>query len=662
MLRGSVIVRFEGTGTSQEVLTHHQQEELGREEHLDDEKQEDYLPAASRTSSGGGGSQDKDAESWEMRCSFVDTWVSHQDFIRGPCCVEEDFPGLELLNNHDDVIERGKAIGLQYHAHGRVTEGELRKEDNFEFDDKRLKEKVLSPHITQRVDLEGNTSYTCTVCKRDFTHKSNLRYHATCAGGGGGGSYPCELCHRVFKSTSHLTYHMRSVHTKERPFHCRLCDKSFHQSVKLKRHQLLHTGERPFQCDICKKSFKTNYHLKEHRNIHTTELHHPCLSCDKRFADKNNLRRHMKIYHSQQKLTCNIAECQHEAFSKHEHDLHMKEHRALEVFPFNCKTCQKGFKNKTDLERHESTHKSVKQHVCEVCNSSFTRRDHLKRHKRRHFDENPEVQIHVTPQKEREEEDETVDEPSVQQMDWEPSNTQTPLLLELEPVPKQPMETWQKKPTLQDQSWLKPTKSIEEPMNPPQTLQKRAGDHQEQPFEPTSQEVCKAKVRGEITDLLRGITKAELRAVVAKIDSAEREALERILQSSGFVDTLSEPMPQPLERPVATTNVKKNLLNRYRKQSGYDTTSKQEIGVASGFQLMPELEVNVSQREAAADALERWLKQKKELRLQEQEEEGEDERERGTQSMGGTQCRDNTVIKVTPKGLRKITIFDGTSH
>ena len=50
------------------------------------------------------------------------------------------------------------------------------------------------------------------------------------------------------------------------------------------------------------------------------------------------------------------------------------------------------------------------------------------------------------------------------------------------------------------------------------------------------------------------------------------------------------------------------------------------------------------------------MKQKKEIRLQ-QEEEG-DERERGT-SMEGPQCRDNTVIKVTPKGLRKITIFDG---
>ena len=657
MARGSVIVRL--GGASQEVLTH--QPELERD-HL-----EEFLPA-SRTSSGGG-SREKAAESWETRCSFVDTWISRQDFRR-PCRAhspDDEFPDQELLN-HDDVIERGKTIGLQY-AHGKVTEGEVQSEESqsFEFDDKGPKEKAVSSHINQRVDLEGNTSYTCTVCKRDFTHKSNLRYHASCAGGGVG-SYPCELCHRVFKSTSHLTYHMRSIHTKERPFHCRLCDKSFHQSVKLKRHQLLHTGERPFQCDICKKSYKTNYHLKEHRNIHTTELHHPCLSCEKRFADKNNLRRHMKIYHSQQKLACNIAECKYEAFSKHEYDLHKKEHRALEVFPFNCKICQKGFKNKTDLERHESTHKSIKQHVCEVCNSSFARRDHLKRHKRRHSDGNPE-QIPVDALHEREE-DEKVDEPDVQQMDWEPTNTrpQSPLLIDdtfhqLEPVGKQTLERWQENPILQDQSWLKTNKTSEEfktsPMNPPLSLPKSAGEvgsHQEQSLQLTSQ-VCKAKVRGEITDLLRGITKAELVAVVAKIDSAEREALEKILQSSGFVETETEPIPQPLERPIASTNVKKNLLNRYRKQSGYDT-SKQELnsGAASGFQLMPELEVNVSQREAAADALAKWLEQKKELRLQ--QEEGEDEREKGTR-MEDAQCRDNTVIKVTPKGLRKITFFDG---
>merc|ERR1719209_2516363 len=68
MVRGSVIVR--PVGANQEVLTH--QPELERD-HLGE-----FSPA-SRTSSGGG-SQEKAVESWETRCSFVDTWISRQDF------------------------------------------------------------------------------------------------------------------------------------------------------------------------------------------------------------------------------------------------------------------------------------------------------------------------------------------------------------------------------------------------------------------------------------------------------------------------------------------------------------------------------------------------------------------------------------------------------
>ena len=154
--------------------------------------------------------------------------------------------------------------------------------------------------------------------------------------------------------------------------------------------------------------------------------------------------------------------------------------------------------------------------------------------------------------------------------------------------------------------------------------------------------------------LLKGITKEELRALLEKIDSAERSALEQILQSSGYVDQDSDKMHQPPERPVATTNMKKNLLNRYRKQSGYDVGRQDLASASKSLQLMPEMAVDVSQRAAAADSLARWLEQKKEIRLQ-QEERGAGKELQN--NLGGTQCN-NTVIKVTPKGLRKITLFE----
>ena len=61
------------------------------------------------------------------------------------------------------------------------------------------------------------------------------------------------------------------VHTGERPFHCKHCDKSFSRPDNLKAHQRIHTGEKPFQCKHCDKSFSRSSTLKTHQRIHTGE-------------------------------------------------------------------------------------------------------------------------------------------------------------------------------------------------------------------------------------------------------------------------------------------------------------------------------------------------------------------------------------------------------
>ena len=74
----------------------------------------------------------------------------------------------------------------------------------------------------------------------------------------------CEVCGKtITKKGGNLWSHMR-VHSGDKPFKCKVCDKEFIQSSNLKRHLLIHTGDKLFTCELCSKEFFDAGRLKTH--------------------------------------------------------------------------------------------------------------------------------------------------------------------------------------------------------------------------------------------------------------------------------------------------------------------------------------------------------------------------------------------------------------
>lgn len=84
-----------------------------------------------------------------------------------------------------------------------------------------------------------------------------------------GPKYPCcyEGCSWTFTRPSHLQKHLY-IHTGERPFKCKECDKAFGTNWTLTKHMRIHTGEKPYSCQPCKLSFSQRGSWRRHNFAH----------------------------------------------------------------------------------------------------------------------------------------------------------------------------------------------------------------------------------------------------------------------------------------------------------------------------------------------------------------------------------------------------------
>ncbi|XP_023948315.1 oocyte zinc finger protein XlCOF6 isoform X1 [Bicyclus anynana] len=239
-----------------------------------------------------------------------------------------------------------------------------------------LKKKKLDISHIKAEENGGKTTYLCTVCKKNFTSRSQVSYHAYC--NGQKKPYHCQTCKQSFASQSHYKYHLRT-HTQERPFSCEVCGQNFYDLSKLKRHTLKHTKEKKYSCKECSKSFNSLSAVRKHTLTHTDERPFACATCARRFRDSSNYKKHV---HKHKRL---CQKCGEELpVGKGAEKQHQCSPGATGPRPHPCPRCRKSFHSKKDMRRHAAIHSDSKPYRCKLCpeDRCFRRKDNLERHVR----------------------------------------------------------------------------------------------------------------------------------------------------------------------------------------------------------------------------------------------------------------------------------------
>ena len=177
-------------------------------------------------------------------------------------------------------------------------------------------------------------------------------------------SFQCDECEKSFNSQAYLRRH-NLVHSDNRCFKCNICGKNFKCRTTLRGHIMQHNEmqeNNPFTCDTRRQRCKDNNDLKRHMLVHSDDRPQKCQFCNKSFKQRASLLKHIKKTHLRKTFKCDLCEKtfssslkleKHKIRYKNGCDKRPKSHSKIKKDSLQCTRCDKRFKTKYFLIKHE---------------------------------------------------------------------------------------------------------------------------------------------------------------------------------------------------------------------------------------------------------------------------------------------------------------------
>lgn len=201
--------------------------------------------------------------------------------------------------------------------------------------------------------------FRCDKCPREFKTKKSLDNHECSI---------CKVCNKKFYSKQVLMRHVKSFHVdsaKIELFECDFCGRRMKNKQGFQVYVIENHSKIPskFDCDICGFKCKIKKCLINHMTSHSF---FKCKICDKIYLKIFKKYHIEQVHGTSSNYKCSKCE---KAFKT---KIAVKKHERTHIMKFSCKFCNKKFNRMSYYLFHVALHENPAAFMCKICHKKLS--------------------------------------------------------------------------------------------------------------------------------------------------------------------------------------------------------------------------------------------------------------------------------------------------